>query len=308
MKRDRYNTLLNSPLFKESVENEEDFKEDTALDSEEIIGEDLSYLDEIDEEDDEPADDEEDTDEDEDFDDEDEFGDDSEEGFDDDEEFDDESSDEEFEDDGFEDGEGTDEFEDGGEVGGDAPQLTANQYDGGKTEEEPKMYYHSEDEVTLEVLEETGNGAVGDEPALTAMEQETPEVASVEAGESQTTLAEIPEEFNFEGTYDAEDEFTFDNGFGVDLEVSEEGTEDDFDGEGDDFGDEEGTDDEEFEGDDEFEDEDSEEGFDDEEEFDDEEADTADFGDDDLGAEDDDEDFDIDTDYDEEDDEEFDED
>ena len=65
------------------------------------------------------------------------------------------------------------------------------------------MYYPSEDEVTLEVLEETGNGAVGDEPALQAMEQETPEVASVEAGESQTELAEIPEEFNFEGTYDA---------------------------------------------------------------------------------------------------------
>lgn len=312
----RFGTLFNSPLFKESIGNdEEDFKEedevgaeadeatDDEFDANEIAGEDLSYLDGIDDEEDETEEDDSEGD-DEDFDEsEDDYEDDG------DEEFDDESDFEEGEDEDFseEDEEfGDDEFEgesEGTEVGGEAPQLTSNTYDSGKAEEEPKMFYPSEEEVTLEVIEETGNGAVGDEPALTAMEMETPEANSVEVGESQTELPEIPEEYDFEGTYNDEDEFDFDNGFGANLEVSEEGAEDDFDGEGDDFGTDE---DEEFdseEGDDEdFDDMDDEE-FETEEESDDDfvEADGVDFGDDDFDAEEgDDEDFDIDTDGDDE--------
>lgn len=302
----RFGTLFDSPLFKESIGNdEEDFKEEDEIgdefDANEVAGEDLSYLDGIDDEEDETEEDDSEGD-DEDFDEsEDDYEDDG------DEEFDDESDFEEGEDEDFseEDEEfGDDEFEgEGTEVGGEAPQLTSNTYDSGKAEEEPKMFYPSEEEVTLEVIEETGNGAVGDEPALTAMEMETPEASSVEVGESQTELPEIPEEYDFEGTYNDEDEFDFDNGFGVNLEVSEEGAEDDFDGEGDDFGTDE---DEEFdseEGDDEdFDDMDDEE-FETEEESDDDfvEADGVDFGDDDFDAEEgDDEDFDIDTDGDDE--------
>ena len=61
MKNNRLNRLLNSPLFKESSGHEEDEElekdevgaEETneALDSEELIGEDLSYLDDLDDED-----------------------------------------------------------------------------------------------------------------------------------------------------------------------------------------------------------------------------------------------------------------
>lgn len=307
----RFGTLFNSPLFKESIENdEEDFKEedevgaeaeeatDDEFDASEVAGEDLSYLDGIDDEEDDEIE-EDDSEGDEDFDESDDE-DDFEEGEDD--EFSEEGD--EYGDDEFEEG------EEGAEVGGEAPQLTSNTYDSGKAEEEPKMFYPSEEEVTLEVIEETGNGAIGDEPALTAMEMETPEAESVEAGESQTELPAIPDEYDFEGTYNDEDEFDFDNGFGANLEVSEEGTEDDFDGEGDDFGtDEDEEFDAEAESDEDF-DETEDDEFDTDEESDEEfvEADGVDFGDDEFDeTEGDDEDFDVDADdeeFDEEEDEE----
>lgn len=283
MRNNRYANLMNSDLFKESAEHEEeDFTEEEdgateveALDTEEVTGEDLSYLSELDEEEDAAEDDEdfndEDTDDGDDFDEE---GDDFE-----------DSNDEEGFDDDFE--EGDDEFSDEEEYGdddcgtdGEAPQLTANTYDSGKAEEEPKMFYPSEDEVTLEVIEETGNGAVGDEPALVAMDIETPEVESVEVGESQTSLPEIPDEFSFDGTYDEDD--GFDNGFGANLEVEEDmGSDDDFEGADEDFGDEESAEDDDFADDEEGFDED----FDDEEEGTDDEfedAEGVDFGDDEF--------------------------
>ena len=310
----RFGTLFDSPLFKENAENEEELKDeeevgagaeeatDDEFDAEEVAGEDLSYLDNIDEDEEESEGEGDDTEE-EDFDDED-YDDSEEEDFDGEEEF------EEGEDDEFSEGEedfGDDDFGgeegEGAEVGGEAPQLTSNTYDSGKAEEEPKMFYPSEEEVTLDVIEETGNGAVGDEAALTAMEMETPEAQSVEVGESQTELPEVPEEYNFEGVYNSEIE-DFDNGFGANLETStDDGMESDFDAEedGDDFGTDE---DEEFdsEEEDDFEDDDlgGDEDFGDEEEFDDTESDDVeaegvDF-DDDYDSEEDDEDFDVDTD------------
>ena len=308
----RFGTLFNSPLFKESVGNNEDeIKDedevgaeaeeatDNEFDASEVAGEDLSYLDDIDEDGEEEFEDEGDDVEEDDFEDED--YDDSEEDtgeeFDDEDDFDGEedfSEDDEYGDDEFE-------GEEGAEVAGEAPQLTSNTYDSGKAEEEPKMFYPSEEEVTLEVIEETGNGAVGDEAAITAMDMETPEVESVEVGESQTELPEVPEEYDFEGVYNSEIE-DFDNGFGANLETStDDDMESDFDVEedGDDFGtdedeefDAEDGDDEDFESDEDFGDE--EEEFEDDEECDDVEAEGVDF-DDDFESEEDDEDFDIDT-------------
>ena len=174
------------------------------------------------------------------------------------------------------------------------------------------MYYTSEEEVELTVIEETGNGAIGDEPAVDAMNPEGEEVTSVQAGETQTELPEVPEDLLGEGTFDAVDDFNVDNGF---VAASLELEADDFgdnleDSDDEDFGDEEFDEesDDEFEGesDEEFDDEaefdtdedefgdeesDEEEDFDDAEEFEDEEFD--DESDDDMDEEEGDAEFDF---------------
>jgi hypothetical protein len=97
------------------------------------------------------------------------------------------------------------------------------------------------------------------------MNPEGEEVTSVQAGETQTELPEVPEDLLGEGTFDAVDDFNVDNGFvAASLELEADTFGDNLEGSDDeDFGDEEfdGESDDEFEGE-------SDEEFDDEAEFD----------------------------------------